>query len=229
MAAAIALASSAAAKKDEQPVNPGPQPSEAEFHRLAEQAALAGFFDPGSAQFQWPFALVGGYYKPVLQGKKIGWWTCGLVNGKNRMGGYVGFRQVVAVVRDGAVVFSAIGDGSAYDFIAGQCQQSANKGLLKPAGTIGPPAPDPSEPQFGFFTSPVPDGLYIARVTPGSVAEAGGIVPGMVMTKVNGLPIKGMDMNAAGQLLRAADGAVTFSFVGHADMTLTKAPIAAAR
>lgn len=106
-----------AAKKPEVPIDPGPPPASLErFQELAVPAVLAGFFDPGSAQFQWDRDVIGGYWKPVLGKKVPGWWTCGLVNGKNRMGGYVGFRRFVVVVNYDRVAFVQTGDGSTYDF-----------------------------------------------------------------------------------------------------------------
>ncbi|WP_415642687.1 hypothetical protein [Sphingomonas antarctica] len=79
------IATAAEAKKDDAPINPGPAPiSFAAFKELAEPVLLAGFFDPGAAQITWDRGLTGGYWKPVLSKKIPGWFTCGLVNGKNR-------------------------------------------------------------------------------------------------------------------------------------------------
>lgn len=221
----------AQAKKDQAPVDPGPRPTDAEYRQIAERAALAGFFDPGSAEFQWPFGIVGGYFKPVLQGKKVGWWTCGQVNGKNRMGGYVGFRTVVVVVNNGAAVFSATGDGGNYDFVNLECQQAINKGMLPRAdATTAVAATPPSDaPQFGFSSMVVPDGIYLATIVPGSVAATAGLAPGMVIEKVNGISVKGMDMATAGALLKAIEGEASFNVIGKGLVKLTKAPIAVAQ
>ena len=102
------------------------------FKANAERAMLSSFFDPGSAIVEWPYGFTYGSWKPVLQGRIDGYWTCGRVNGKNRMGGYVGSRYFVVVLGHNAEVkFQEVGDGSDYDFVAGQCQNSVR--LLPPA------------------------------------------------------------------------------------------------
>jgi hypothetical protein len=95
------------------------------FRQNAERAVLVGFFDPGSAIFEWPFGFTYGSWKPVMQSRIDGWWTCGRVNAKNRMGGYVGSRYFVVVMNDvGKVLFSETGSGEDFDFVNLQCANS---------------------------------------------------------------------------------------------------------
>lgn len=51
---------------------------------VVSRIVTTGFFDPASAQFNWSMLLRDNKY-------------CGYVNGKNRMGGYVGFRLFTVV------------------------------------------------------------------------------------------------------------------------------------
>lgn len=97
------------------------------FRRNAEAAIKADLFDPSSAQIEWPYGFTMGTWKPFLKKRVTGYLTCGRVNAKNRMGGYVGSTAFVVVVEhSGSVIFKDIGDGSAYDLVEGSCQKSAS-------------------------------------------------------------------------------------------------------
>jgi len=235
LALTMTLALTIAAKKPEAPIDPGPRPTDEQFRAAGEQAILAGFFDPSSAQIQWDQGLAGGYWKPVLQGKVPGWFTCGLVNGKNRMGGYVGFRRFVVVMKDDAVVFSAIGDGKNYDFVSLGCQKAMQQGLFPAPGASGsastgtavPDIPD-NAPRFGFDVTNVPDGAYLSIVMPGSAAANAGLVTGMVITKINGVGLRGFDLVTMQKLIKGTEGEMTLAIVGHADVKLSRTVMSAA-
>lgn len=227
LAVLVLTASTAEAKKKpEVPIDPGPEPSSWEhFKSEGERAVLQGFFDPSSAQFQWDNGYTGGYWKPVLQKKVPGWFTCGLVNGKNRMGGYVGFRRFVVVMFNDRVVFSEVGDGGTYDFVAGGCQQAIAKGLLGRPPADGPPPSTKSKAPassgaYGLKLSIVPDGAYVSEVATDSVASRAGLLPGMVISHINGLPTKGLEGSTIADILEAADGGVTLSVIGKGDLKI---------
>ncbi|WP_157220606.1 PDZ domain-containing protein [Flavisphingomonas formosensis] len=217
-----------AAKTPEAPVDPGPRPSSLEhFREAGQQAILQGFFDPSSAQFQWDRAITGGYWKPVFQKKVIGWWTCGLVNGKNRMGGYVGFRRFVVVMNNDQVVFSQVGEGGDFDFVELGCQKAIQAGYLPLASAVpaSTPAIDPSQPQFGFGFNIVPDGAYIGVIVPAGPADKAGLTTGMVISAINSIPIKGFDQPTVAKILKNLDTTATFTIIGRGDVKLTRAPI----
>lgn len=101
------------------------QPDWRTFRQNAERAVLTGFYDPASATFEWPYGFSHGSWKPVLQSRIDGWWTCGRVNAKNRMGGFVGSRYFVVVMNDeGRALFNEVGSGGDYDFVSAQCANS---------------------------------------------------------------------------------------------------------
>lgn len=99
------------------------QPDWLDFRRNAERAVLTGFFDPSSAQFTWPYGFTWGEWKPPFQARKTGYWTCGTINAKNRMGGYVGSRFFVVVMDENAQpIFTQVGTDGAFDMTG--CQNS---------------------------------------------------------------------------------------------------------
>ena len=221
----VIFAASVAAKKDDAPIDPGPRPDVALFRQQAEQAVLAGFFDPSSAQFQWNYGLVGGYFKPVLQRKYPGWWTCGLVNGKNRMGGYVGFRSFVAVMNNGQITLSLVGDGGTYDFIAGQCQQAISKGILPPAEA--PEAPTVAAAptlglaaNLGFTYRNDGDTVVVSEVSPGGIGASAGLTQFMVVERVNGLSLQGLTPEMRAKLFDNASTGATLTVRGRGEMRM---------
>jgi len=69
----------------------------------SEIALKRNLFDPSSAQIEWQRGFGWGFYKPLLERRLFGWVACGIMNAKNRMGGYVG-GQTFVVVYDGGVL-----------------------------------------------------------------------------------------------------------------------------
>lgn len=210
------------AKKQELPIDPGPPPASIEeFHRLGEQALLSNFFDPSSAQIQWDRAITGGSFKPVLGRRVIGWWTCGLINGKNRMGAYVGFRRFVVVERNGAVVFFDFGTAD-YNMSGPVCEQMIANNTLGPASsqtlvnTV-----DINKPVLGFGWNIVPDGIYLNLILKGSPADATKLLQGNVISGINGIPIKGFDASAIIKIFNSSD-TFTLTIVGRGDVKITK-------
>jgi Short C-terminal domain len=98
----------------------------------AQASMLSSFFDPSSAKVEWPYGFTYGAWKPAFRGRIEGYWTCGMVNGKNRMGGYVGSRFFVVVMHQNAeTLFSEVGNGETLDFVESACRKSLN--MLPPA------------------------------------------------------------------------------------------------
>jgi hypothetical protein len=219
--AALISSTSAPAKKVEGPIDPGPRPTDQEFVEKTTQSLLSSFFDPSAAIVEWPNGLAGGWWKPIFSKKIPGWFTCGRVNGKNRMGGYVGFHSFVAVMHDGAVAYTEVGSGN-YDLVESQCQKALASGLL-PAGPLvtkaaSEPAPAvlaaPASgfaPLLGFQFSDDASGVRIDAITPGSVAEAAGLARGAVIQQVNGVALGTLDFGTKSKLFEAADAGATLS------------------
>jgi hypothetical protein len=96
------------------------------FRRNAEKSLTGRLIDPDSARIEWPFGFTYGTWKPVLAKRVEGYWTCGLINARNRMGGYTGATSFVVVLdRGGNVLFADMGSGKDFDIVASQCGNSA--------------------------------------------------------------------------------------------------------
>jgi hypothetical protein len=233
--AALVLASGAQAKKVEEPIDPGPRPTDQEFVEKATQSLLSSFFDPSAAIVEWPNGLAGGWWKPFLSKKIPGWFTCGRVNGKNRMGGYVGYRAFVAIMHDGAVVFTDVGTGD-YDLVEAQCAKAIASGLIPtvplvtstPAEAAPTPVANGFAPLLGFEFTDDPNGVQVNAVTPGSVAEAAGLKTGTIIQKVNGVTLTSLDFATKSKLFEAADAGATFSSAEGIELVMKRPPPATA-
>jgi len=101
------------------------------FRRNAESTLSNRLIDPDSARIQWPHGFLMGTWKPFLSKAIQGYWTCGLINARNRMGGYTGTTAFVVVLdASGYVKYSEIGESSDYDLLTASCNKSAK--LLPP-------------------------------------------------------------------------------------------------
>ncbi|MPS34682.1 MAG: PDZ domain-containing protein [Stenotrophomonas sp.] len=108
------------------------EPDVENFRRVAEQVLRSRLIDPDSARIEWPYGFLNGSWKPAFQKPIEGYWTCGLINAKNRMGGYTGSHAFVVVVSPtGLVQYVEMGTGKDFDILSSQCANSAR--LLPPA------------------------------------------------------------------------------------------------
>ena len=108
------------------------EPDMSQFRRVAEQAVVSRLIDPESARIEFPYGFMSGAWKPLFQKKIEGYWTCGRVNAKNRMGGYTGSTSFVVVLSPNAAVqYVELGTGKDFDILTGQCANSVK--FLPPA------------------------------------------------------------------------------------------------
>jgi hypothetical protein len=76
-----------------------------------------------------------GYWKPVLSKRIEGYWTCGIVNARNRMGGYTGSSAFAAVLDEqGTPKYVEIGEDQDFDFTNMGCQKARKILPSPPAG-----------------------------------------------------------------------------------------------
>ncbi len=108
------------------------EPNMGQFRRVAEQAVVSRLIDPESARIEFPYGFMSGTWKPLFQKRIEGYWTCGRVNAKNRMGGYTGSTSFVVVLSPSAAIeYVELGTGKDFDLLSGQCANSVK--LLPPA------------------------------------------------------------------------------------------------
>lgn len=197
-------------------VDPGPQPTFGEGVALAESATKARLIDPDSAKFEWPYDFTGGSLKALLSRRTTGWITCGLVNSRNRMGGFAGQSFVEVVINNGAVAMLDIGTSEEIDIVRISCQKLVSQGFLKPAPAIAQPdmagimakatagaAAYALHGGVGVTFMPSPVGAILLAVALGSPAERAGLKPGETIEAINGASIKGVDQNVIGALIKA--------------------------
>lgn len=102
------------------------------FRRNAEQALRSRLIDPESARIEWTHGFLSGTWKPFLSKPVEGYWSCGLINARNRMGGYTGSTAFVVVLDpSGYVKYSEIGSSRDIDILSASCSKSV--ALLPPA------------------------------------------------------------------------------------------------
>lgn len=214
--AALAVSAPASAKKEEAPYNYGPPPEWEHYKQLAENAIRARLVDPDSAKFEWPNGFKQTTFKPFLEPKVSGYATCGLVNSRNRMGGYVGRTLFVVVIDYDRVLYAAIGDNKGFDFTNESCTKSV---FPPPPGSIdftdaGPvivPGGTPSNSAtLGAAFSAIPLGAVVDTVEAGSAADRAGLKPASVVVKVNGISIKGATPELLKQILGGIGNGATF-------------------
>lgn len=210
----------------------GPEPSWDEFRQLGEAAITARLIDPESARITWLSGIHKGGIKPILSSYFEGYVACGSVNARNRMGGYTGARVFVVVIDYGRALLADIDHGSSrvYDET---CAKALNTGLFPPvpdaeltrrgagSASAAPTSADAVSVAnaAGLALRSMPEGAYVAAVTPGSPAQLSGLKPGMVITSVNAIPLAGMG-EAMRKVVDAAGNAATLSLVGGATIKL---------
>lgn len=100
-------------------------PDWALFRRNSEASLRARLIDPDSARIEWPYGFTYGTWKPILSKRVEGYWTCGSINARNRMGGYTGSTSFVVVLdANGFVQFVDMGEARDFDFVTSQCNGS---------------------------------------------------------------------------------------------------------
>ena len=219
----------------------GPEPATQEARAITEQAIKARLIDPDSARIEWPYAFTGGSLKGLFSKRRVGWISCGLVNSRNRMGGYSGQAYFAVVIHNGAIDMLDIGESQDIDIVGMSCQKMVSSGFLHPAPVIAPTASTPVSPVsndqlmaavqanaqtaaakggIGITFMPSPVGAILMAVSPGSRADKAGLKAGETIEAINGIPIKGMDQGSIGAILHSDAPSLVVKVVGVGDLTI---------
>ncbi len=210
----------------------GPPSTWAQYREIAEADLRTRLIDPESARFSWLGGYHKGGFKSLLWGTAAGYFACGTVNARNRMGGYAGQVTFIVAIDYDRVVFAEV-DKGASGFAHDRCSQLLRDGMLPPVpqetassvsaapstATAGAGAASPS----GLSLRAMPDGAYVSAVNVGSAAERVGLKPGMVIASVNAIPLAGMG-DAMGRIVDAAGPGATLTLIGGKAITLGKKP-----
>ena len=216
-ALATLLASGGAmAKQPEPPHVYGPAPDWRSFRERGERAIISRLIDPDSAKIQWLGGFHQGGYQPFLERKVYGYVGCGLVNARNRMGGYTGDRAFVVVI-DNDLLLRADTDDRPGSFVARQCLAALQGGLLPPVPAEA--AALQSSSPTGLSLKAMPEGAYVSTVAPGSAAEKAGLRPGMVIETINAIALKGMG-EAMIKVIDAAGAKASLGIIGGKTITI---------
>jgi hypothetical protein len=90
-----------------------------------EQSLRSTLVDPDSGKFEWTHGFVLGQWRPAFREPIEGYWTCGRVNARNRMGGFTGFGSFVVVVGpNGGIRFSQMDNGPNDNWVELACSNS---------------------------------------------------------------------------------------------------------
>jgi hypothetical protein len=207
-AALIAVSSSASARREPAVgTNYGPEPDWERYKTLGEAAVRSQLIDPESARISWPYGYVKRGFTPLLSKRVYGYATCGLVNARNRMGGYTGDAVFAMVIDYDHVLYVEISKGNGYSLIGRACSQANFPAV--PQITQAPKDPGTA---LGFTVTAMPEGAYINSVAPDSAAAEAGLMPGMVILTANNVSLAAMA--APAQVLRAIQGKISLSLVG---------------
>lgn len=209
IAAALLSAGTVMAKERPAPVY-GPAPDWQAYRERAERAIISRLIDPDSAKISWLGGYYQGEFKPVLRPRTSGYVACGLVNAKNRMGGYTGDHSFVVVIDYDQLRYLEI-DDSEKGFVAAQCLAAMQKGLFPPVPST-PAAATPAS-ATGLTLRAMPEGAYVSAVTAGSPAEKAGIRPGMVIETINAISLQNMG-EAMIKVVDAARSGASLGLVG---------------
>lgn len=222
VAAMLLISAPASAKDVKQPHVYGPAPTWEVYRRIAEADIAGRLIDPESARIEWLGGFFKGEFKPFLAARVSGYVACGVVNARNRMGGYAGKSSFVVVLDYDRVLFADI-DKTAGGMTGAQCDTALRTGLLPPlpagTGTTEVPATSSvtvaplADAVTGLKLRAMPDGAYISAVTAGSLAANAGLKPGMVITSVNAIPLAGMN-DAMLKIVSAAGATAALTLIG---------------
>lgn len=229
-AMAITPAGAIAAPSPPAAADTGPAPTFQDAVRLGEAQLRARLIDPDSAHIEWPYNFISGSLKSMLSKRRAGFFTCGRVNAKNRMGGYTGQSWFLIIENSGVVTELDIGEGDGLDAATVSCNNFVKHGALPAAPTS---ATAPSEALqtlqgavdasaaavvaggglgVAFLTAPA--GIVIMAVGKGTLAERSGLKAGQVVQSVNGIDLRGMPAPAVTAVIKALPKSSTLALAG---------------
>jgi hypothetical protein len=202
----------------------GQRPDWETYKQIGTAALKASLLDPESARIEWPYIAMSGTLKAFLGKKRSGFFTCGLVNAKNRMGGYTGSAFFLIMIKNNQVVSLDVGQAGQIDTASASCPDYIKKGVFPLAANVeaNVPVPAQAEPSLGLTIRAVSEGAYVSKVGAKSAAESAGLIPGMVISAVNSIQLRGFDDAAIIRVFEASKGPISLSIIGKNDAVVLR-------
>lgn len=94
------------------------------MRQMVEASVRSQLVDPDSAKFKWPYGFMQGVWRTPK--KYEGLITCGIVNARNRMGGFAGDSMFAAVINGGQIAYLDV-DGSDSGLNSYLCGKAASR------------------------------------------------------------------------------------------------------
>lgn len=235
----VVAAVSIGAKDKAAAADPGPDPTWEGGVRLVEAALRERLIDPQSAQIEWPYNFTSGSLKSLFGKRRAGWFTCGRVNARNRMGGYTGRVWFLAMINSGVVVDLDIGTADGVDAASATCPGLIAKGQLPAAPVVS--APPATAEAFlttankhaaeaalrgglGIAFLPTVHGALLISVAAGSPAGRAGLKPGETIAQVNGIALGGLDQSAMVRIFAGTGNRSEVEVVGVGKLLVERTP-----
>lgn len=225
----------------------GAPPPWEEAVREGNSAIQRKLVDPESARVEWPYTLIGGTLTLPGQQPQNGWYTCGFVNAKNRLGGYGGREVFLIMFQAGKPTIVEIGGRGGNGSADEMCADLAEKGALKSSGleslgAMNPSAlPPPTQAVdqayqtvanasaqqpggIGVSLTATPVGAVIMAVGSNSPAEKAGLKVGQIIESVEGINIKGMPLEALKAIMKNQPDRVALKVTGGGTVLVERNP-----
>lgn len=221
----------------EQPTAYGSPPAWEDAVRLGNAAIARTLIDPESARIEWPYTLIGGTLTLRKRQPEHGWYTCGYVNAKNRLGGYVGREPFLVMFQGGQPSIVEVGGRGGGGVAEATCADLAKKGWLRSSGleALGamnpgtiPPTPQATQQAYqvlanagaqqeggiGIALMETPAGAVIMAVAANSPAERAGLKVGQVIESIGSVSAQGMPLTALSAIMKNQPDIVVLNVTG---------------
>ena len=215
-----------------EPGDLGPRPDWTRYRALGEAAVRAQLADPQNWSFEWPNGYADIGTRPTSPWH--GWTTCALMRAATPVRDRSPVTQFIVVVDHDQVRNIKISARQGNTMVNMACGQAVRSGRLPPASlmsTVVATGMETAAPvsiaSIGIDVRPTADGAYVDTVASGSPAASAGLLPGMVITGVNGIALAGMG-TAMTRILASDQGRFDIQVATGQRMVLTPSRPAAA-
>jgi hypothetical protein len=167
----------------------GPEPDWPHYNALGEAALRAQLPDPDNWVVSWPWGYMQGGWSH--KGKTRGWLTCGIMTAKTPVPDGKSSIMFVTVIDYDQVRRIDISQKMSNSLVNIHCANLASRGFIPPASVRSAPA-ELTVTRLGMTVRAMPEGAYVISLSAVSAAGRAGLMPGAVITSVNGIALGGL-------------------------------------